>query len=111
MTTLLQMDYVEFYSPDLEATQGFMARAFGWDFVDYGPDYRDIQGAGIGGGVERAAASAPLIILKTDDLQAAYDHITAAGAKITREIFDFPGGRRFQFREPGGTEMAVWTPA
>ncbi|MDO5632883.1 MAG: VOC family protein [Paracoccus sp. (in: a-proteobacteria)] len=111
MTPPLQIDYVEFYSPDLSATQDFMARAFGWDFVDYGPDYRDIQGAGIGGGVECAAHAAPLIILKTDDLQAAYDRITAAGAEITREIFDFPGGRRFQFREPGGTEMAVWTPA
>ncbi|MDO5706367.1 MAG: VOC family protein [Paracoccus sp. (in: a-proteobacteria)] len=106
----MNIDYVELYSPDLEATQDFMTRAFGWGFIEYGPDYREIQGAEVGGGIERAALAAPLIILKTADLQAAYDRITAAGATITREIFGFPGGRRFQFREPGGTEMAVWTP-
>ncbi|WP_026352630.1 VOC family protein [Yoonia vestfoldensis] len=111
MTQSLQIDYVEFYSDTLEATQAFFATAFGWDFVDYGPDYRDIQGAGIGGGLERAAAQPPLVVLHADDLQAAYDRISAAGAEITKEIFDFPGGRRFEFREPGGTAMAVWTKA
>lgn len=40
----LQIDYVEFYSDTLEQTQDFFAKAFGWDFVDYGPNYRDIQG-------------------------------------------------------------------
>jgi predicted enzyme related to lactoylglutathione lyase len=29
---------------------------------------------------------------------------------MVREQFDFPGGRRFHFREPGGNELAVWTP-
>lgn len=107
----LTIDYIEFTSPDLEATQGFFARAFGWGFVDYGPDYRDIQGAGTGGGVARGAARAPLVVLRADDLEAALARVTDAGATITRPIFDFPGGRRFQFREPGGTEMAVWMPA
>jgi len=27
---------------------------------------------------------------------------------LTRDIFAFPGGRRFHFREPGGCELAVW---
>jgi uncharacterized protein len=111
MTENLRIDYVEFYSPRLEETQDFFAKAFGWDFVFYGPDYRDIQGAGIGGGIERAPAKAPLVVLHADDLQAAYDQISAAGAEITQEIFDFPGGRRFEFREPGGAAMAVWTKA
>ncbi|TVP97446.1 MAG: VOC family protein, partial [Roseinatronobacter sp.] len=77
--------------------------------VAYGPDYRDIQGAGIGGGIERGAHKAPLIVLRADDLQAAYDQLCRAGAEITKEIFEFPGGRRFEFREPGGSEMAVWS--
>lgn len=109
MTDLLKIDYIEFYSPRLEATQGFFATAFGWDFVEFGPDYRDIQGAGIGGGIERAENKAPLIVLRADDLQAAYDRLCLAGAEITKEIFDFPGGRRFEFREPGGSLMAVWS--
>lgn len=108
MTQTLRIDYIEFYAPQLEATQDFFATALGWDFVDYGPDYRDIQGAGTGGGLERAAHKAPLIVLRAEDLETAYAQIKSAGAEITREIFDFPGGRRFEFREPGGTEMAVW---
>lgn len=104
----LKIDYVEFASPELEATQDFFTRAFGWSFVDYGPDYRDIQNAGTGGGLERAPLKAPLIVLKTEDLDAAYAQVSGAGAQITKEIFDFPGGRRFEFTEPGGNAMAVW---
>ena len=36
--------------------------------------------------------------------------VTAGCASEEREIFDFPGGRRFHFREPGGGEFAVWDP-
>ena len=109
MSQNLKIDYVEFYSPQLEATQDFFAKACGWDFIAYGPDYRDIQGAGTGGGIERGDNKAPLIVLKADDLQAAYDQLCNAGAHITKEIFEFPGGKRFEFREPGGTNMAVWS--
>lgn len=106
----LKIDYVEFAATQLEDTQEFFAKAFGWSFIDYGPDYRDIQNAGTGGGVERAeAARAPLIVLKADDLEAAFAQVKAAGATITREIFEFPGGRRFEFTEPSGTAMAVWS--
>jgi predicted enzyme related to lactoylglutathione lyase len=108
MTIRLPIDYVEFASPDLAEMQDFCARAFGWDFVDYGPDYRDIQGAGIGGGLERGAAKPPLIVLLAADLAAAYEQVRAAGANITAEIYSFPGGRRFEFTAPDGTAMAVW---
>ena len=109
MTESLKIDYIEFYSARLEVTQDFFAKAFGWDFVAYGPDYRDIQHAGTGGGIARRENQAPLIVLKADDLDAAYRQLCEAGAAITREIYDFPGGRRFEFREPGGTDMAVWS--
>ena len=109
MTETLKIDYIEFYSDKLEMTQEFFASAFGWDFVEFGPDYRDIQRAGLGGGIERSEYQAPLIVLRADDLQAAYLQLCQAGAEITKEIFNFPGGRRFEFREPGGTNMAVWS--
>jgi hypothetical protein len=109
MTIRLPIDYIEFSSPGLEETQAFFAAAFGWDFVDYGPDYKDIQGAGTGGGLERAPAKAPLIVLKAQDLEAALAQIRAAGATITKDIFTFPGGRRFEFIAPGGIAMAVWS--
>lgn len=107
--TKLPIDYVEFTSPALEETQSFFAAAFGWEFVEYGPDYRDIQGAGTGGGLERGTARAPLIVLRADDLEAALAQVRAAGAEITQDIFAFPGGRRFEFLAPGGIAMAVWT--
>jgi hypothetical protein len=34
--------------------------------------------------------------------------VREAGATITKEIFAFPGGRRFQFEDPSGIELAVW---
>ncbi|MEM7521745.1 MAG: VOC family protein [Pseudomonadota bacterium] len=103
-----KLDYIEFTSPQLEETQAFFADVFGWSFIDYGPDYKDIQGAGMGGGLERGALRAPLPVVQTDDLEAMFARIKATGAEITQEIFAFPGGRRFQFIAPGGTEMAVW---
>lgn len=105
------IDYVEFTSPRLEATQAFMTDAFGWSFIDFGPDYRDLQQAGLGGGVERGPLRPPLVILRTDDLAAMLARVTAAGATDIAPIYSFPGGQRFEFTEPGGTRMAVWTPA
>ncbi len=105
---MLQIDYVEFSSEELEKTEAFFQEAFGWSFVEYGPDYRDIQGAGIGGGLERAKRVPPLVVLKSDDLENDRDHILKAGGELTKDIFEFPGGRRFEFREPGGNLMAVW---
>lgn len=103
------IDYVEFSSPDVAATTAFFASAFGWNFIDYGPDYQALDGAGLDGGVARGNLAPPLVILKTDDLETALARVKAAGGVITADIFAFPGGRRFQFREPGGTELAVWS--
>jgi predicted enzyme related to lactoylglutathione lyase len=35
--------------------------------------------------------------------------IQAAGGAIVKEIFSFPGGRRFHFTDPAGNELAVWS--
>lgn len=105
------IDYIEFDSEDLAASRSFFATAFGWRFTDYGPDYLGIEDQKLDGGVSRAegARKAPLVILKTPDLDAVEAAVRAAGGEITRQQFDFPGGRRFHFREPGGNEMAVWS--
>ncbi len=106
---MLKIDYVEFASEELEQTEAFFKDAFGWAFVEYGPDYRDIQGAGIGGGLERAKRVPPLIVLKSDNLEGDRERILEAGAELVKDIFEFPGGRRFEFREPGGNLLAVWS--
>ena len=33
------IDYVEFAVDDLEEAKGFYAKALGWTFNDYGPEY------------------------------------------------------------------------
>ncbi|RCW84183.1 VOC family protein [Paracoccus lutimaris] len=105
----MKIDYIEFASPDLPATKRFFGDAFGWGFNDYGPEYQELADAGVSGGIAAGPLAPPLVILRTDDLEAAQTRVTAAGGQITKAIFSFPGGRRFQFREPGGTEMAVWS--
>jgi predicted enzyme related to lactoylglutathione lyase len=44
-----------------------------------------------------------------DDLEATRDAVVANGGSICKEIFSFPGGRRFQFLDPNGNELAVWS--
>ena len=51
---------------------------------------------------------APLVILKADDLEGALARVEAAGGVITEPIFEFPGGRRFHFRDPAGNVLGVW---
>ena len=110
--THLKINYVELASRNVGATQGFLAKAFGWEFVDYGPEYQAFANAGIDGGVFQntdETLKAPLIVLKADDLAEAEKAVKLAGGVITQPPFSFPGGRRFHFREPGGNELAVWS--
>jgi len=41
-------------------------------------------------------------------LEATQDKVIQAGGKIVKEIFSFPGGRRFHFKDIDGYELAVW---
>ncbi|HTJ58280.1 MAG TPA: VOC family protein [Devosiaceae bacterium] len=108
-----RIDYLEFPSADGLESRRFFEQAFGWSFVDYGPTYHAIAEAGIDAGIQGDAAeatAAPLAIVRTENLEAALRAVELAGGVITRAAFDFPGGRRFHFREPGGNELAVWVP-
>jgi uncharacterized protein len=110
---MARIDYVELPSATAhEVTRAFYAKAFGWDFTDYGPDYSatttgDVD-VGLNGQAEEALA-APLPVIRVADLEAAFDAVTKAGGTIARPIFSFPGGRRFHFIDPGGSELAVWS--
>ncbi|KQT47942.1 hypothetical protein ASG47_06015 [Devosia sp. Leaf420] len=105
-----KIDYIEFPSTDRAATSGFFRAAFGWGATSYGPDYDAIDDAGIDGGVDQASdkVGATMAIVRTEDIDDAERRVIAAGGVITKAQFDFPGGRRFHFREPGGNELAVW---
>jgi predicted enzyme related to lactoylglutathione lyase len=49
------------------------------------------------------------VILYADDIDAAEASVRRAGGEVVAPQFDFPGGRRFHFREPGGNVLAVWS--
>lgn len=109
---MARIDYVELPSATAhELTRAFYSKAFGWTLADYGPDYSatttgDVD-VGLNGQPEEAL-SAPLPVVRVDDLEAALDSVTKAGGTIAKPIFSFPGGRRFHFIDPGGNELAVW---
>lgn len=110
-----RIDYVELPSATAhELTRAFYTKAFGWEFADYGPTYsattNGTTDVGLQGDPEGALA-APLPVVKVDDLEAAFDAVTKAGGIIAKAIFSFPGGRRFHFIDPSGSELAVWSEA
>lgn len=110
-----QINYIEMPSKDLAVTKNFFGDAFGWKFVDYGPDYASFLDAGIGGGFYTAdqaftvEAGSPLVVLYSSDIEATQTAVESAGGKIVKPIFPFPGGRRFHFADPNGCEYAVWS--
>lgn len=117
MTRHERIDYAEFPSRDPAASRAFFETVFGWAFTDYGPDYTAFaaSGAGLDGGFFRAeqtaatASGSALVVLYSERLEDTRARIEAAGGRIVRPVFTFPGGRRFHFVEPGGSELAVWS--
>lgn len=110
MSPSFTLDYLELPSSNGGASGEFFKRAFGWGLVGYSPHYAGIDGAGLEAGIDASAdrVAAPLAVIRTNDLEAALQRVLEAGGAVTRAPFDFPGGRRFHFREPGGNEMAVY---
>lgn len=105
------LDYLELPSSDALKSRAFFTDAFGWTYADYGGTYAEIRGAGLLFGVNadgKDKSAAPMAVIRTTDLAAAEKAVVAAGGVITRRPYDFPGGRRFFFREPGGSELAVY---
>jgi predicted enzyme related to lactoylglutathione lyase len=104
------IDYIEFPATDLTATKTFYEKVFGWEFVDYGPEYTSFKDGRLAGGFKKGhpAREGALIVIYVEDLPAAEQRVKAAGGKITTETFSFPGGSRFHFTDPNGNELAVW---
>ncbi|MCM2372248.1 VOC family protein [Aporhodopirellula aestuarii] len=109
------INYLEFPSRDLEATKAFFESCFGWTFTDYGPDYAAFSDAAVDGGFFRSdavattATGSALIVFYSEKLEETLEKVQQCGGTILKPIFSFPGGRRFQFAEPSGNELAVWS--
>ena len=109
------IDYIEIPSKDVTRSRTFFSGLVGWVFTDHGPDYTSFEDGRITGGffksekVSRTESGASLPVIYTEALEQSKADAIRLGATITRDIFSFPGGRRFQFIEPGGSEFAIWS--
>lgn len=106
-----QVQYIEFLSRDLQKAKDFYTKAFGWSFTDYGPEYTAFEGTYVDGGftLGEPRQGSILVILYSNDLESTKEKVIAAGGTVVKDIFAFPGGRRFQFTDPDGNELAVWS--
>jgi len=109
-----KLDYLELPAGGgtLDRVKAFYSAAFGWSFTDYGPTYSAFD-EGLEGGFQAEpgeAAPKPLPVLYAEDVEAALAAVEAAGGTVLKPIYAFPGGRRFNLRDPAGNELAVWGP-
>jgi predicted enzyme related to lactoylglutathione lyase len=110
-----KINYVEFPAKNIDETKAFFSDAFGWSFIDYGPEYTAFSNEGLDGGFFKSESSmstengSALIIFYSKDLEETQEKIERGGGSIIKPIFSFPGGRRFHFGDPNGNEYAVWS--
>ena len=108
-----RIDYVEIPVTDIAAARDFLGAMFGWEFQEWGPDYSSFSDGHLDGGLCRADAAAPatgvLLVFYSEDLERDVERVKKLGATVSKEIFEFPGGRRFHFVEPAGVEFAMWS--
>lgn len=106
------INYVEFKAKDLEKIKEFYSASFNWTFTDYGPTYIAFSESGVQGGFEKTEneiVNGTLVILYHKNLESIKSKIIESNGKISKDIFPFPGGRRFHFIDPSGNELAVWS--
>ena len=108
-----RIDYIEIPVTDLEKTRAFFQDLYGWTFQEWGPDYSSFNDGRLAGGLRRAEEPAPatgvLLVFFSEDLERDVGRVKELGATISQDIFEFPGGRRFHFIDPSGTEFAMWS--
>ncbi|HKI54273.1 MAG TPA: VOC family protein [Anaerolineales bacterium] len=115
MPTHNQINYIEMPAKDILGTKKFFRDVFGWEFVDYGPDYISFNNEGVDGGFFKSDLTAStitgsvLVVLYSSELENTQSKVIASGGTIIKPIYEFPGGRRFHFTDPNGNEFAVWS--
>lgn len=108
-----RIDYLEIPVIDLEKARTFFSALFGWTFDLWGDEYMSFNDGQLDGGFRRATEAAPangvLVIFYSEDLERDVRRVQELGATISKDIFPFPGGRRFHFIDPTGNEYAIWS--
>ena len=106
------INYIEFKAKNLERIKEFYTSAFDWTFTDYGATYIAFSDSGLQGGFEKTKSkivNGALVVLFHKNLDLIKKKIIDSGGKISKDIFSFPGGRRFHFVDPSKNELAVWS--
>ena len=91
-----KLNYVEFAARDLAATKAFFQAAFGWQFVDYGPDYCAFADEGLDGGFYKAdlcsstAQGGALLVFYSADIEATQAKVSQHGGTIIRPCSTSP---------------------
>ncbi len=104
--------YIEFQAPDLKEIKKFYKSSFDWKFEDFWDSYTAFSHSGVKWWFEKSlntTTGIPLIILYHKNLEKIQWRIEKNGGVITKDIFTFPGGRRFEFQDPAGNSLAVWS--
>ena len=108
-----RIDYVEIPVTDLPRSRAFFEALFGWQFQEWGDEYYSFNDGRLDGGLRKSEEPAPatgvLLVFFSDDLERDVQRVQELGGTISQEIFSFPGGRRFHFKDPVGTEYAIWS--
>jgi len=111
------ISYIELTVRDLARATVFYTAAFGWGFNRYGDAYAGIrenpnEAQPEVGGLSAAGpgpGSSPFVLLYSEDLEASLAAVRAAGGRIVKDPYGYPGGRRFHFHDTEGNELGVYT--
>jgi len=107
-----RIDYVEIPVTDMKKARSFFEALFGWEFQEWGDEYFSFKDGRLDGGMRLSSEPAPatgvLLVFFSEDLERDVERVKELGGTISQEIFSFPGGRRFHFIDPVGTEFAIW---
>lgn len=113
------IDYIEFQVSDIARAKAFYQELFNWQYLDYGEEYCEFRDKKLKGGFAKVKENpnhgvapgliSPLIIFHSGELDVMYAKVKQSDAEIIKEIFAFPGGKRFEFLDPFGHRLAIWT--
>ena len=113
------IDYIEFQVNNIPLAKSFYQHLFNWHFTDYGEDYCEFTDQRLKGGFAKVTTNpnqdiaagliSPLIVFYSEALEDMYEKVVTTEAKMIKDIFSFPGGRRFEFFDPFGHRLAVWS--
>ena len=110
-----KINYVEFPINDKKKFQKaklFYSSVFKWNYKDWGDDYSDTQDSGVSSGINADSSHNTenlLVVIYVENIKEIKENVKKSGGKIIKDIFSFPGGKRFHFTDPGGNELAVWS--